>query len=388
MIHKRPSSDHHSLRGSSPSKSEKLRRVVFGTFGSNSTLSSKLVPFIIFIFIFSVAVVYNSTTLVKIINAKSNNTSKKHRKHDLCASFRDTIPFNNFKSKNNTDDEERCEFNHHSSAPVPVILMSLGRSGSSVTWNTLSTMLGSTTNAYEVTGGNREKAVRFFEERSFDDWPVRHLCNIQKKNIEKYENPIISGFQWKPYRITLEHPKGISGLKAIASHTNPSIKVIFLSRSPLDRLISNRRHKGYQHTEEVPAHCAIDDQDCIDRHKAHAKGTTIPTGKELVQSLKSGEQIDRMCHEILSCSGIQYLSVKYEALYNDTQDVSEWIRIFDFLGKSPKNVTNYRENLTMKDVENAFAIAPTSSKRHRDTISNYEEVKKTLIEAGMQDLLH
>ena len=41
----------------------------------------------------------------------------------------------------------------------------------------------------------------------------------------------------------------------------------------------------------------------------------------------------------------------------------------------------------MKDVEDAFAMAPTSSKSHKDKITNYEEVKKTLVEAGMQDLL-
>ncbi len=98
--------------------------------------------------------------------------------------------------------ETDCTFESpHSEAPVPLILMSLGRSGSSVTWNTLSTMLGSTTVAYEITGGNRTTAEQFFDDIESSvgtNWAIKRLCQIQKRNMAKYDNPVISGFQWKP----------------------------------------------------------------------------------------------------------------------------------------------------------------------------------------------
>ena len=353
---------------------------------SNSLSTSKVFLFVIFI---ALMVVYHLINTSQVQNFINNNDSlqKQHIQSQSSSNaiFNDVMP-SDFKFEN--DDNITCEFNHDPSAPIPVILMSQGRSGSSVTWDTISSMLGSTTKAYELTGGNRTKSERFFAELKHDDWPIQKSCIIQNYNIEHYENPVISGFQWKPFFVALKHPKVKTGLKAIAANTNPPIKVILLSRNPLDRIISNLKHMGYQNTDEVPAHCAIDDQDCIERHRAHTKGTMLPTGKKLIQSIKGNFRKQEMCREMLSLYGVQYISVTYEALYNDDQDVSEWIRIFDFLGKSPKNVQNYRENLTMKDVEDAFAMAPTSSKSHKDKITNYEEVKKTLVEAGMQDLLH
>ncbi len=334
------------------------------------------------------------STNVDVVYNDDDDDDGVHINHDdhVGSSFNDEIPSFDDDNDNNNNNEP-CEFQKpYSSAPIPVILISLGRSGSSVTWDTMSTMLGSTTKAFEITGGNRTKAVNFFknltETGAGADWPIQKACIIQHWNMKRFDHPVITGFQWKPYRVTLSHEMGIAGLQAIANFTDPPIKVIFLQRNPIDRLISNIRHRGFQHTEEVPAHCAIDDEACIQRHKEHSKGTTLPTGKSLVASMKQGMNADKLCNETLTENGINFISIKYDKLYNDNEDISEWIRIFDYLGRSPKNVKDYKHNLKMQHVVDAFAMAPTSSKSHNETIANYEEVKETLVEADLGYLLH
>ncbi len=356
------------------------------------------------------------------------------------ASFNDEIPT---EFTTNKDGETKCEFQQpYEEAPVPLILIALGRSGSSVTWDTISTMLGSTTKAFEITGGNKTKAIGFFDNLYAQaqvehkmkskassssnsswpsyklpqtptinnntmiptDWPIRKLCIIQKYNIEHLTNPGITGFQWKPYRVTLNHPLGQGGLYSISNHTNPKIKVIFLKRNPLDRLLSNLRHKGHQHTNEVLAHCAIDDVECLSSHSKHSKQIVLPIKKELVVSMRDGLKIDNMTQSYLDYFNVSYISLQYERLYgiggdddsssDENEDIvrKEWMRIFDFLGRYPKkymgNKTDYELNFSSEDVKEAFAIAPTSSKHHRDTIANYDAVEKTLKRHGLDYLLH
>ncbi len=183
------------------------------------------------------------------------------------------------------------------------------------------------------------------------------------------------------------HPYGKGALKTIASFDNPKIKVIFLTRNPLDRYISNKRHEGYQHSQDVPAHCAIDDEECVQRHRAHSKELVFKHRKQMVRDIKHAKNIDELAKDLLSMSGVDFLSVTYENLYS-VDDVGEWIRIFDFLGRSPKDVENYKENLTRKDVEKAFAIAPTSTNEHNETITNFEDVKQAFFEGGYGYLLH
>ena len=304
------------------------------------------------------------------------------------ASFDDEQPL--YYMFNNTDTDRSCEFQKpYSTAPIPIILMSLGRSGSSITWDTLSKLLGTTTKAHEITGGNHDKTKYFFNHIEDESWPVHKLCVIQRKNIEQFDGPVISGFQWKPFRFSLDHPMGKAGLQAIANHTAPEIKVIFLSRNPLDKLISNLKHKGYENSKELLPHCAVGDEECIKSHQAHSKVTISPIGQELVHRMTAGLENKRYCEEVLNSYGIQFHSVTYDDLYsNEQDDVKPWVKIFEFLGRGPEKVENYRKDLTMKDIRDTFAVAKTSSSRHEDLIENYEEVKKTLEDAGMGYLLH
>lgn len=329
-------------------------------------------------------------------NENDDNDGNKNYKKPRTTIFSEGIPSEYLA---NDEEHEKCKFQQSKSAPTPVILMALGRSGSSVTWDTLTTMLGSTTKASEIPGGNQTKSIDFLNSRTDPKWPINKSCYIQNKNRAQFVDPppVITGFQWKPYIVSLNHTMGKAGLEAIANHNHhnstTTIKIIFLTRNPLERLMSNTRHKGRKGSKEVPAHCAIDDEECVKRQKELSKGTVLPTGKNLVHSLKSALRTDQMCKTALSSNGLQYLHVTYANLYNpphneDDDDAFEWKRIFDFLGKSPKNMKNYRTTLTMKHVRDAFAIAPTSSKLHEDIIQNYDEVKQSLVQAGLGYLIH
>ncbi len=324
-------------------------------------------------------------------NGDDNEGDDDYEEEEEDDYYRDEYSSDNQSQSNTTDKGEACTFAQpYSTAPVPVILMSLGRSGSSVTWNTLSTMLGSTTTAYEITGGNRTKAMNFFNSLGPDttaDWAIEKLCFIQKWNLGRYDDPGITGFQWKPYLNTLTHELGRGALERIAEYKDPPIKILYLTRNPLDRLLSNERHRGHVRSATVPAHCSAGDEECVKRHQEHSKGLILPTGNELVTSIRNAMNIDTIAADTLSTLGVPHLTVSYEKLYH-SKNAKEWIRIFDFLGRSPKHLKIYKTNLKMEHVEKAFAMAPTSIKRHEDSISNFQEVKDTLVDAGYGYLLH
>ena len=93
---------------------------------------------------------------------------------------------------------KRCKFyTKDEGGGIPVVLISLGRSGSSVTWDTMSALTGERTVAYEVTGGSAKKNERFFRNIRWElgsRWAVCELCSIQKKWPT---DAGIIGFQWK-----------------------------------------------------------------------------------------------------------------------------------------------------------------------------------------------
>ena len=263
----------------------------------------------------------------------------------------------------------RCQLLPEEEGPLPVIIMAVGRSGSSITWDTVARMTGYPNTANEITGGNTEKTIAFFD--SIDPtvgshWASEKVCEIQRRAIGKVEkgNGIV-GFQWKPYRPSLRHKFGDGAFREIASHSHPSIKVIYLTRNPLDRLLSNRKHKNYQHSEEVPAHCAVGDSNCIEHHKQHQSAIVLPTGSELLKSLESGTQLDTLVSDKLANYGVKHVHVSYDNLYK-SNDAEEWSRIFRFLRRGPQGP------LTIEDVAANFDLAPTSSSSHKDIIANFE----------------
>jgi hypothetical protein len=81
---------------------------------------------------------------------------------------------------------------------------------------------------------------------------------------------------------------------------------------------------------------------------------------------------------ILDQYNVPTIHVSFEKLFADNEDVSEWKRIFDFLGVGP------RDNLTRKDIERAGHAATSIP----FTLSNYNDVRDTLAGTEFEILLH
>jgi hypothetical protein len=132
---------------------------------------------------------------------------------------------------------DRCEFKANGAQPA--VLMALGRSGSSVTWDTLSRLSGDGTTAHEITGGNQNTSLAYFndiKDHINENWATLRLCNIQQYYIDKSKvdgkNYKLVGFQWKPYKSSFNHHYAIDGLRKLAAD---GMKIIYLTRNPLDR---------------------------------------------------------------------------------------------------------------------------------------------------------
>lgn len=159
----------------------------------------------------------------------------------------------------------------------------------------------------------------------------------------------------------------------------------------LSRFISNQKHKGFVRSNELPAHCSIDDADCVNRHKTHEKGIFIDVSNQekktnFIAHLRQSIEKSYSIEERLDAFGVKHINVQYEKLFNaDARDedfADEWIRMLDFLGFKS------RKKLTMGDVRDTFEYASTSEKSHKKIISNYEEVKAALEGTELFDLLH
>lgn len=98
---------------------------------------------------------------------------------------------------------EPCTFYERGTGPIPVVLMSLGRSGSSITWSTMSALTGERNIAFERTGQTMEKTEQFFSclekcPLAHPNWTIQSLCHIQRRRPDVTIKSGIAGFQWKP----------------------------------------------------------------------------------------------------------------------------------------------------------------------------------------------
>ena len=126
------------------------------------------------------------------------------------------------------------------SHPAPMILMSLGRSGTSSMYQVISTLSGEeTTRIFEYTGGSTEKSRHFFQHivRNDDmkgDWLIRYLCHEQKKHPKAG----VVAFKWKPYETLFDEEKALQGLTLLGKLRAVQIKVVRSKRNLLDVMIS------------------------------------------------------------------------------------------------------------------------------------------------------
>ena len=130
-----------------------------------------------------------------------------------------------------------CNLRPH---PVPMILMSLGRSGTASTYQIISALSGNeTSRIYEYTGGSTEKSRHFFrnmvDETDMNaDWLIKYLCHEQKR----YPKAGVVAFKWKPYETLFEEEKALQGLSLLGRLQEVQVKVLRSKRNLLDVMIS------------------------------------------------------------------------------------------------------------------------------------------------------
>jgi len=318
---------------------------------------------------------FSNNAQLEITTSAINETSEEPTVEKKWFKIKDYIP----QKENNP-----CEFLPWSpSSPLPLILISRGRSGSSVIWDAIGNILGQSSDLYEMTGGNTTKSRIFFDKKIpphvGKNWPIVAQCNAQ----HLYSQSSISGFQWKPFRATFNHTLSEGGLEALAKYQSSHnahdlpIKVIFNHRNKLDRLVSNKKHAD---RDATTAHCAVGDEECIQTHKALAKKGIEVSLDNLLQDLEEDDQNRREIQEKLDEYNVDHIFVKYEKLFN-TEDAGEWKRLFRYLGRGPV------EGLTMDDIRNSLSFASTVTSR-AETISNYQSVKDYLTGTKFEYLLH
>jgi hypothetical protein len=290
-----------------------------------------------------------------------------------------------------------CELSDNDESPLPLVFMALGRTGSSITWATVAKMTeigdpSEPVKAIEIVGRINVESTDFFNnipDKLSSSWPSSYICDLQTNFTRRGLKGSLVGFQWKPYKIELDNPRSLAGLRDLASSNDagrrhPSIRVIYQTRNPIDRRLSNWRHRGHS-MSEVPPHCKVGDGKCLKEHQKFDQRMNFTDGKELLHWLKQDKNHENNVFQHLTDAGVDYIHVAYEKLYSSGRGdevASEWMRIFRFLGRGPS------DGLIMKDVRKNFEMAKTSSKNHKDMMLNYEEVKKTLEGTEFEEYLN
>ncbi|KAL7541636.1 hypothetical protein ACHAXR_011081 [Thalassiosira sp. AJA248-18] len=311
------------------------------------------------------------------------------RRVEIVAEASRTMPMPDATTEGSNDDLSLpCTLQ---SRPTPMILMSLGRSGTASIYQTLSKLSGGGNEVpriIEYTGGSTSKSREFFSKHIPNDdvngdWLIKFICREQRH----YPDAGIVGFKWKPYETIFSEEKAKQGLELLAKLARmqgPQIKVIRSRRNLLDVMISRHKHslskKDHGTEGKISAHCQKDDRECLKQHLKAGTGISLPT-RRLVSQLQQLYDMEGRVDKLLERMHVPTISVSFEKLFLAGSD-SEWKRIFQFLGVGPT------ENLTAAEVEKA-GHAATSMPLHNVTLSNYEEVRNTLLGApNFASLLH
>lgn len=284
------------------------------------------------------------------------------------------------------DDPPSSHHGHSSSCDLtdlrwgtPAILISLGRSGSTATWQLMSGMTGEHTfPATEDTGSSTAESVRIFDEvfdRMGDDgkcWIQELLCLHQGRNRARDGGgrPMagLYGFKWKPYAATFGSTRSVDALRWLSR--NPHVRVVRNVRNPLDVIISRYKHKDGR----VVAHCGVGDAACTELHQ-NAKPSLPTKGGRLVRLIHDIEEESNAAGRLLKELDVPHLNVRYEDLYFAADIAIEWRKVFAFLGVGPYDDTLTSSILTMRMEHQATSNHSTPI---REKVQNYEEVEDAL----------
>jgi hypothetical protein len=319
--------------------------------------------------------------------------------------------------------------------PTPVVLMSRGRSGSSVLWQVLSKITGAPPafhKSKEFVGQNNDEQLDFFdtntkksekigvikhidseqnltlvpaggEWQTHGEWLVNYMCAkrtefaSQADTTEAIRVPnteggfslssSIVGLKWKPFwNPLLTRNETIETLKRIASMAmnanteatkRPPILIVRSRRNPIDHALSRYKHKHA--TEHIQPHCAVGDKECLEKHNT-GQPLNIKNPNYLCRSMLETWYTENLFDELLKIvtapsSLPVYKSVSYDALFYPESDAAgeeAWNELVQF-------VSPHTPPLSWKTIqESATMAATTTTRKHVDKIANWNEVYQCL----------
>lgn len=295
--------------------------------------------------------------------------------------------------------------------PLPVVIMSLGRSGTDCTWDVLRELTNSSLlRSLEIAGSYNDESTEFFKwldgVASFaDDWTAppedydwrtvgggteatrgfhdhirsycanqackdgrwitdKWFCEVQKQYLADTTEGLVS-FKWKASLPSMATDPAKNALRLLGSlaYTNTPIKVVRSRRNPFDVFLSMQKHSQ----ADLPDHCNEDDTDCIKKHTSIKVFIPLDEMENfLTTTVESEDDIDAMLSEL----GVPTIHVDYDDMYyppSDEAGAQEWNKISRFLGK--------RNNWTWADISGAAKLKPTTKTRnHKVLVRNFDEV--------------
>ena len=258
----------------------------------------------------------------------------------------------------------------------PVILISAGRSGSSVTWGTMTALasepVGRGTKPRELPGNTAAETMEQLHKLDSNEhgkcWMQRMLCGQQFKNQQrkKKKQSKLIGTKWKPSLEVFNHTKVKQALDWIAH--SPFIKVIYNERNPLDVAISGFKHQQ----SSIPTHCKPDDQECLNAFLAQDM-MEIPTHR-LIQLIAIQVRHGNGSLKIMNEKGVAHVRVSYERLFygaNGT-NVCEWRRLLSHVTEQSW------DDLTQAEIQAHMTYVATHPKTRAESIGNYAEIVAAL----------
>jgi hypothetical protein len=266
--------------------------------------------------------------------------------------------------------------------PLPVILMSKGRSGSKVTWQVLTNLTGYERPSKEYTGSNSAQSRKFFtdmegtQDGAGGKWALDYLCKQQKKNPTSG----VVGFKWKPHGEILKLPASKSALERFGqlSKSATPVYVVWSNRNPLDKHLSVLKHK----TEGVPAHCKEGDIKCL---KMHDVGPIeVPETDKLYDLLRGMTSEEAGIGDMLKEFRVLHVHVSYDRLYfpdSDEAGEEEWNKIRIRLGIKG-------DDWKWNDIARSMnTVSTTKTRSHKEIISNFDQVHAALNGTDMEWIL-
>ena len=293
------------------------------------------------------------------------------------------------------------------SNPTPMVILSLGHSGSTVTALRLAKLTGSgdgnPLGGERVTGSTLDPSSN--PERMPTETPVHdihaYFCGKQRAAGDARSTRLV-GFKWKPLLID-----GVwdDAFRWLGAHRE--VLVVHLRRNPLDVMISGVKHgssiclPGESETpgpyrDGVPSlsaagwkppssggaprrlHCTTDDEYC-----GYLEKKVNLTVDCILPYLDASRADAELLAGKLDDYGANYQDFSYFELYEapEPQIVEAWRRLLRFLGVAAWEVS-------LDDVVGASDLVETTPYAQAETVLNYEEVAARLAPTAYAHLLH